>query len=140
MCRWVRKGLDGGRRRLTRFGAETEGFQSLEMLVWTVFFLQLSTLAIDVTMLYGRHAEMWTVARDAVRQTAMGALEADTASVQAFVQDRLDASYTASLSEVPGQTYTVTITASLDGLEFVPILDFVAEEMAARVTMVQEAQ
>ena len=129
-----------GQSRMARFGAASGGIQSLEMLVWTVFFLQLSLLVLDVTHLHWRHAEMWTVARDAARQTAMGAVEPTQAAVENVVPRRLDPGYEAVFSSFPNATHTVTVRTDVEDLALIGFLDLAFETVSASVTMAQEIQ
>ncbi|MEL6264517.1 MAG: hypothetical protein AAFR52_02555 [Pseudomonadota bacterium] len=83
------------------FVEDDSGSATLQVLGWIPLLVELMLFTADVSLMYWRHAEMWTVARNTVRQTVSGNFDDSAgspvaASVEAFATRQLTDGYTAT--------------------------------------------
>jgi len=116
---------------------DEEGAVSLEMLLWVVLFLQFTMLTMDIGWVYWKHSEMWTVAGETVRETSLGALDANQSAVEAYVQERLDPGYAVTFID-NATTQTVTISANAADMSLLGMVTFFFDQMNASATMMVE--
>ena len=57
---------------LTRLLGDERGTATVEFVLWIPVFVTIMLVAIDATVLYLHHTEMWNVARDVARRVAVG--------------------------------------------------------------------
>lgn len=76
------------RRRLRAFLCEEQGAVTIEFILWMPIVVALLVTAIDGTMLYVTHTEMWNVSRDTARRMVTGKIrtveEAEAYAVNAM--------------------------------------------------------
>lgn len=84
----------GAFRRLV---GNEHGFTTVEFVLWVPIFALLMIAAIDATVLYLHHSEMWNVSRDVARRVAVGDIsEAEAGEIVAdelFLYDSSTAYY-----------------------------------------------
>lgn len=130
----------GLRRPVSRLWRDETGSATIEFVLWVPVFAVILVAAVDATILYLHHTEMWNVSRDVARRVAVGDIsEADAAQV---IEDELylysDAYYVATSdpSDLDVQIYihTQVADASVFGF-YTPILD---KYLTSLVTMRRE--
>lgn len=125
---------------IRRFWADEHGTATIEFVLWVPVFATILVAAIDATVLYLHHTEMWNVSRDVARRVAVGDIsEADAAQI---VEEELylySSAYHVATSDpahldVQIMIQTKVSDASIFGF-FEPILD---KYLTAMVTMRRE--
>lgn len=91
-------------------------------------------VTVDVSQLYWRHGEMWTVARDAVRQTVVGTLPATEAAVTDYVQARLTNGHAVDFID-NGDSYTVAVGGNENVMSLFGTMTGIFGDVSAAVTM-----
>ncbi len=76
--------LESGLRGLLR---DERGTATVEFVLWLPVFATIMLVAIDATVLYLHHTEMWNVARDVARRVAVG--DIDETEAKQYVADNL---------------------------------------------------
>ena len=98
----------------SRFLRDERGSATIEFVLWVPVFAAILIAAIDATVLYLHHTEMWNVARDVARRVAVGDItEAQAAD---YVEQELSLyadSYSVSTSEPSDPDVTIAIHTSV---------------------------
>ncbi len=137
-CSWAPGAVTTG--PLARLVRDERGMATVEFVLWLPVFATVMLVAIDATVLYLHHTEMWNVARDVARRVAVGDIDENEA--KQYVVDNLflyTHSYWVHTSDPSSEEAMILIQtrvsdASMFGL-FGPILD---EYLEAAVVMRKE--
>ena len=130
----------GSARVLRRFLSDECGSATVEFVLWLPVFGILLIVAVDATVLYLQHSEMWNVSRDVARRLAVSDITEE--QVANYVADQLflfSHAYTVATSDPKDLDVQVVIQtrvadASVFGF-FEPLLD---RYLTAAVTMRRE--
>lgn len=152
MCYLVRQGwIDSGaltvssgstkvRALVARFAGDERGSATIEFVLWVPVFVILLVAAVDATVLYLHHTEMWNVARDVARRVAVG--DISEAEAPQVIENELflyaDA-YTVDLSDPVDLDVRVAImTSVMDASVFGFFRPVLGRFLVAAVTMRRE--
>ncbi len=112
---------------LSRLLRDERGTATIEFVLWVPIFAVILLAAVDATVLYLHHTEMWNVARDVGRSVAVGQITEDEAETaieeRLFLHSRAYWVQTSDPRNLEAQIYirTKVENASVFGL-FGPIL------------------
>jgi Flp pilus assembly protein TadG len=127
----------------SRFVRDERGTATIEMLIWTPLFLFLLFLTVDASILYWRHAEMWTAARDVARAVSSGSLDASSQTdLNSFVASRLrttNSTFTVSAAvNTTSGTVTVNLSRPNSSVTTFTLFQSIFTDLGARVVMRME--
>lgn len=130
----------GSLTRSRRFLGDERGSATIEFVLWLPVFAVILMVAVDATVLYLQHSEMWNISRDVARRLAVSDITeeqvADSVADQLFL---FSPAYTVAISDPTALDVRIVIQtrvadASVFGL-FEPVLD---QYLTAAVTMRRE--
>ena len=134
-CPWT----GGAVRRLL---GDEHGFTTVEFVLWVPIFAFIMIAAIDATVLYLHHSEMWNVSRDVARRVAVGDID-ETQAAQ-IVADELflyesSTAYRLETSDPADPNVRILIQTQVADADFFGIFQPVlAEWLEAAVIMRRE--
>lgn len=137
--------VDAGSSMISRFLRDERGTATIEILLWMPLLFFILLLAVDASLVFWRHGEMWNVARDLSRTVASGVQSTAPAEITKFLRARYATAsqfgptdFSASVTD-NGTEFVVTVQHTGSGLSPIGIIEgLMGAPAAATVRMRKE--